>query len=273
MALAQHGGRLARLCRRPHQPPVHRLPLHHGHRPERRRGRPGEENPVSIAGRPLSATASTPRPARSTTPGTPPQRTGLHALDTAQVQLLAVPDAHALADAARRAGGARGARLLRRRGDCMFVGSAPDRGTRSGVRLARAPERLHRAGERLPRHGRRLRRRVPGQQGLRRPLRALDPGHRPDRGRDRRRRRFVPPDGHVMGVYARTELERGIWKAPAGDRRPGARRARRRRHLHRRPAHRPGARRPGSTASGRRRAPASWWRPRARSAPTRAGGS
>ncbi len=28
--------------------------------------------------------------------------------------------------------------------------------------------------------------------------------------------RYVPPDGHVMGVYARTDLERGIFKAPAG---------------------------------------------------------
>lgn len=28
---------------------------------------------------------------------------------------------------------------------------------------------------------------------------------------------FVPPSGHVMGVYARTERERGIWKAPAGN--------------------------------------------------------
>ncbi len=27
---------------------------------------------------------------------------------------------------------------------------------------------------------------------------------------------WVPPDGHVIGVYARTEAERGIWKAPAG---------------------------------------------------------
>jgi phage tail sheath protein FI len=27
----------------------------------------------------------------------------------------------------------------------------------------------------------------------------------------------VPPDGHIMGVYARTELERGIFKAPAGN--------------------------------------------------------
>jgi phage tail sheath protein FI len=29
--------------------------------------------------------------------------------------------------------------------------------------------------------------------------------------------RWVPPVGHVMGVYARVEASRGIWKAPAGD--------------------------------------------------------
>ena len=27
----------------------------------------------------------------------------------------------------------------------------------------------------------------------------------------------IPPVGHVMGVYARIETSRGIWKAPAGD--------------------------------------------------------
>lgn len=30
-------------------------------------------------------------------------------------------------------------------------------------------------------------------------------------------RRMVPPTGHIMGVFARTERERGIWKAPAGN--------------------------------------------------------
>src|SRR5690606_23610535 len=29
--------------------------------------------------------------------------------------------------------------------------------------------------------------------------------------------RSIPPTGHVLGVYARTDRERGIWKAPAGD--------------------------------------------------------
>ncbi|WP_326772974.1 phage tail sheath family protein [Streptomyces sp. NBC_01445] len=30
-------------------------------------------------------------------------------------------------------------------------------------------------------------------------------------------RRSIPPVGHVLGVYARVEATRGIWKAPAGD--------------------------------------------------------
>jgi phage tail sheath protein FI len=30
-------------------------------------------------------------------------------------------------------------------------------------------------------------------------------------------RKWIPPTGHVIGVYARTEQERGIWKAPAGN--------------------------------------------------------
>jgi phage tail sheath protein FI len=29
--------------------------------------------------------------------------------------------------------------------------------------------------------------------------------------------KWLPPTGHIMGVYARTERERGIWKAPAGN--------------------------------------------------------
>lgn len=31
------------------------------------------------------------------------------------------------------------------------------------------------------------------------------------------KRIWVPPTGHILGVYARTERERGIWKAPAGN--------------------------------------------------------
>ena len=28
---------------------------------------------------------------------------------------------------------------------------------------------------------------------------------------------FLPPSGHVIGVYARTDNERGVWKAPANE--------------------------------------------------------
>ena len=31
------------------------------------------------------------------------------------------------------------------------------------------------------------------------------------------KRKWIPPIGHVLGIYARTERERGIWKAPAGN--------------------------------------------------------
>jgi phage tail sheath protein FI len=30
-------------------------------------------------------------------------------------------------------------------------------------------------------------------------------------------RKLVPPSGHVLGLYARTDVERGVWKAPAND--------------------------------------------------------
>ena len=30
-------------------------------------------------------------------------------------------------------------------------------------------------------------------------------------------RKLVPPSGHVLGLYARTDIERGVWKAPAND--------------------------------------------------------
>jgi phage tail sheath protein FI len=39
-------------------------------------------------------------------------------------------------------------------------------------------------------------------------IRVADPQGRP---------KWVPPTGHILGVYARTERERGIWKAPAGN--------------------------------------------------------
>jgi hypothetical protein len=35
-------------------------------------------------------------------------------------------------------------------------------------------------------------------------------------GIGRNPKRFVPPSGHVAGIFARTDIARGVWKAPAG---------------------------------------------------------
>lgn len=82
------------------------------------------------------------------------------------------------------------------RGDCMFVGHTP-----IGANGGAAKE-----------YGKKLRGdKVYG--ALYFPwIRVYDPldplGHK---------LKFIPPTGHVLGVYARTERERGIWKAPAGN--------------------------------------------------------
>ena len=108
----------------------------------------------------------------------------------------------------------------------MFVGSAPDRGRRPGLAFASSPATTpRREGDYLGTvtaysGG------VPGGEGVRRALYAVGTRRRPGRSGPAPTR-FVPPEGHVMGVYARTELERGIWKAPAGLRGQPPRRARR----------------------------------------------
>lgn len=82
------------------------------------------------------------------------------------------------------------------RGDCMFVGHTP----------------MGADGSAAKDYGKKLRGdKVYG--ALYFPwIRIYDPldplGHKP---------KYIPPTGHVLGVYARTEHERGIWKAPAGN--------------------------------------------------------
>ena len=78
------------------------------------------------------------------------------------------------------------------RGDCMFVGHLPENNALSDART------YGRAWQGSKRYG-----------ALYFPwIRVRDPIGT---------QRWVPPTGHVMGVYARTEQERGIWKAPAGN--------------------------------------------------------
>ena len=147
--------------------------------------------------------------------GDPGGHTGLFAFDTTQIQLLAIPDMHALTDQARAAVLRAALDYCAGRGDCMVVSSAPDRGVRSGVTTPRA---LSDYAELESDYLSGLETFSGAFQGskvygaLYAPfIRVTDPiaaGPSPSR--------FVPADGHVMGVYARTEIERGIWKAPAG---------------------------------------------------------
>ena len=143
-------------------------------------------------------------------------RTGFNALNADSVQLLAAPDLHFLAAAGDRQTVVQGALdYCANRNDLMFVGSAPDRGRRAGVVVARARGDYSQAESAFAAavEAFSTQFQAPKVYGaLYAPwIRVADPasaGAAPTR--------FVPPEGHVMGIYARTDPERGIWKAPAG---------------------------------------------------------
>ena len=175
----------------------------------------GQENPAVTSNQALGggtdATPTAPQYA-----GDAAQRTGLFAFDTAQVQLLAVPDAHTLDAAGRRTAVRAALDYCAGRGDCTFVGAAPDRGLRSGVTTARVPGDYSQLESDYVGTVKTYSALFQGSKvygALYVPfIQVTDPvgtGPAPTL--------FVPPDGHVMGVYARTEQERGIWKAPAGN--------------------------------------------------------
>ncbi len=139
--------------------------------------------------------------------------TGLHALDTSAVQLLAVPDAHTLTADGPRTVALAALDYCAARGDCTYVGAPPDRGH---TRLVRSPADYT---ETVAHYVAAVEDYAAGLQGsnvygaLYAPwILVPDPvGSGPNPVRP------MPPDGHVLGVYARTEAERGIFKAPAGD--------------------------------------------------------
>jgi len=117
-------------------------------------------------------------------------RTGFYAFDPFDVQLVACERTDAaIAEA--------GISYCEARDDCMYVGAIPEGALDAGTALA---------------YGK-------GLQGSKRYgalygpwVVVADPigvGDGPTK--------LVPPVGHVMGVYARIERTRGIWKAPAGD--------------------------------------------------------
>ncbi|MER7728949.1 phage tail sheath C-terminal domain-containing protein [Streptomyces sp. NPDC096323] len=141
--------------------------------------------------------------------------TGLHALDATDVQLLAVPDVHTLDDDARTSVVRAALDYCAQRGDLCFLGSAPGRKLRGGATAPRAQadyadlesdylENVVSYAE--PFQGAKV------YGALYAPwIQIVDPT-----GTGPAPTRFIPPDGHVMGVFARTDAEQGVWKAPAG---------------------------------------------------------
>jgi hypothetical protein len=173
------------------------------------------ENPAVVSNVALTTGVDAP-PVGSDFVGAAAGRTGLFALDGDAVQLLAMPDLHNLASATERQLVVRNALdYCAGRGDMMFVGSAPDRTRRAGVTVPRARsdyQELESAYVNTVNAFSAQFQATKVYGALYTPwVRVADPvaaGAAPVR--------FVPPEGHVMGVYARTDLERGIWKAPAG---------------------------------------------------------
>jgi phage tail sheath protein FI len=175
----------------------------------------GVQNPKVASNQALGASVEN-APTAAEFVGTSALRSGLFSFDLANVQLLAVPDVHRFAAAADRVTVVRGALdYCAGRGDCMFVGGAPDRGAPVGV-TARAPKDYTQLESDYVTTIKSYSAIFQGAKvygALYAPwIQVSDPiagGAAPTR--------FVPPEGHIMGVYARTELERGIFKAPAGN--------------------------------------------------------
>lgn len=117
-------------------------------------------------------------------------RTGFYAFDPIDIQLLTCERTDAAIAQA-------GISYCEVRDDCMYVGAIPDGSIEGGTALA-----YGQALQGTKRYG-----------ALYGPwISVADPlgiGDSPVK--------TIPPVGHVMGVYARIERTRGIWKAPAGD--------------------------------------------------------
>jgi hypothetical protein len=127
-------------------------------------------------------------------PATGDYRSALSRFDTTAIQLLATPEL--MPDGVLRAVTRSAIDYCAEKGDCMFVGHTP---ANRDVDGAKAFGQDFRAAK------------VYG--ALYWPwITVTDPigaGSNPTRD--------IPPTGHVMGVYARIDQTRGVWKAPAGN--------------------------------------------------------
>ena len=150
---------------------------------------PGTDQPAALA-----FTRFTPgrdgTPTASDFVGDPATRTGWSSFDPYDVQLLCCERTDPAIVAAALG-------YCEQRGDCMFVGAVPEGYVEAGQALA--------YGKAF--QGKKVYGALYGPW-----IKVLDP-----LSRSTAPYKFVPPTGHVMGIYARVETTRGIWKAPAGD--------------------------------------------------------
>lgn len=119
------------------------------------------------------------------------QRTGLYAFDTVGIQLLACPETTSPGVVAACLS------YCEARGDAMFVGTAPRGYDLEGIKTYASASRGRKVYGAFY---------APWIQIVN-PLDTT--GNNP--------RLWIPPVGHVLGVYARIADARGVWKAPAGD--------------------------------------------------------
>jgi phage tail sheath protein FI len=157
-----------------------------------------DRNSASASGADLPATLAftrlTPGQEGTTTAndfiGSSASHTGFYSFDPADIQLLCCERTDsAIVTAALD--------YCAKRGDCMYVGAVPQASVAAGQAAA--------YGQAF--QGKKVYGALYGPW-----IKVSDPlggGDNPVK--------FVPPVGHVMGVYARVETARGIWKAPAGD--------------------------------------------------------
>lgn len=122
-------------------------------------------------------------------------RTGLHALDTSDINIVAIPGKNDIAYISA------GITYCDSRGDCFFVADGPGSSQR-GVEVKADEARTF--VDSLPMRSKNAAMFYPWIQ-------VPDPT-----GIGRNPTRFVAPSGHVAGIFARTDITRGVWKAPAG---------------------------------------------------------
>ena len=123
------------------------------------------------------------------------ERTGLHALDGVDVNIVAIPGKNDVSYLAL------GMAYCDERGDCFFLADGPG-GTDRQIEVK--PDDAKQFVESLPSRSKNSAMFYPWIQ-------VPDPV-----GVGRNPTRFVPPSGHVAGIFARTDITRGVWKAPAG---------------------------------------------------------